>query len=241
MEAVFFLAVLIMLRVSGIIAAAPGLRFAPWTLRFGLAIAISLILVPGQTGQGAVVPETWLSFLLAATSEFILGFSLGLGVAIVFSSLTLAGKLIGYVSGLGANEIFDPLTGEADSPIGKFLLLICAAAFLAMNGHHRIIEALMQTYATFPAGNVSGMSLADSYKLLTTLTAESFSFGLQISMGVITVLLLALLCMAVISRVAPMINLMTVGWQANMILTLGMLLVSLGTIITAFCQLAISN
>ena len=238
MDSVFYTAVLIMLRVSGVIAAVPGGRRAPWTLRIGLAIALALILVPGQMTNAAAVPQTWLTILLAALGEFLLGFSLGLGVAIVFSALTLAGKLISYVSGLGANEIFDPLTGEANSPIGKFLFLLGAAAFLAVNGHHRVIEALMHTYATFPPGEVTLQSLSESYVLLTTLTAESFSFGLQISMGVITALLLVLIGFAVISRVAPMINLMSVGWSVNMLLTLGVVLVSLGTIITVFSQFA---
>ncbi|MBR5160235.1 MAG: flagellar biosynthetic protein FliR, partial [Thermoguttaceae bacterium] len=80
--------------------------------------------------------------------------------------------------------------------------------------------------------------LSECYVLLTTLTAESFSFGLQISMGVITALLLVLIGFAVISRVAPMINLMSVGWSVNMLLTLGVVLVSIGTIITVFSQFA---
>ncbi len=57
-------------------------------------------------------------------------------------------------------------------------------------------------------------------------------------MGVITALLLVLIGFAVISRVAPMINLMTVGWSVNLLLTLGVVLISLGTIITAFSQFA---
>lgn len=238
MESLVFTSLLTLLRIGGIIAAAPGGKYVSWTVKSALALALSLILLPGQAEHLAPMPESWLIFFSLSVGEFLLGFALGLGVTIVFSALILTGKLIENMSGLGAAEMFDPLTGETSGIIGRFLFFIAAAAFVCTNGHHRIIESLLQTYAAFPAGEAGIMDIALKYSTITELVSLSFNLGLQLSLSVITALLIALIAWAIISRTIPTINLMTVGWPVNMLLALGALFVSLGSIITLFCSAA---
>jgi flagellar biosynthetic protein FliR len=90
--------------------------------------------------------------------------------------------------------------------------------FLAMNGHHALIRALASSYESMPIG--VGHVDPSIVKSVTELLGLVFVVGVRLAMPIIVVMLVVELAMGLISRAAPMLNLMSVGTPVRLIVGL---------------------
>ena len=76
-----------------------------------------------------------------------------------------------------------------------------------------MISVLSDTFRLFPIGGAS-LSMAETQKVLA-IGAEMFRIGLHLALPFIAVLLIVNLALGVMMRVAPQLNLMSVGMPAT--------------------------
>jgi flagellar biosynthetic protein FliR len=88
-------------------------------------------------------------------------------------------------------------------------------AFLALNAHLALIEALVESFFTLPI-STTPMSVAAPLEMVRW-GGRIFSAGLQISMPIVAALLFTNIALAILTRAAPQLNLFGIGFP----LTLG--------------------
>jgi flagellar biosynthetic protein FliR len=103
--------------------------------------------------------------------------------------------------------------------------------FVVIGGHHRLIEALLDTYQALPTGAGFPPSFVDA---LITLLGQSFELGIRAAAPAMAALLLATLLLGLVSRTLPQINAMQIGFGINSFVTLGMISLSLGAVAWLF-------
>ena len=144
---------------------------------------------------------------------------------IVFVAVEMAGELIGLQMGLGFAIFFDPQNSGQIDIIGRFLGVIASLAFLAMNGHLMVLALISQSFSTLPVG-VSGVNEL-TFQTLANWGQEIFKSGLQLSLPVLTALLITNLALGILTRAAPQLNIFAVGFPLTLSIGLFVLALSM--------------
>ncbi|HQR05004.1 MAG: flagellar biosynthetic protein FliR [Proteobacteria bacterium] len=197
-------------RIVGLLAMAPVFNNTglPNRLRLVTGLVIALALAPALPAMPAVSLGSWAGLMVLA-QELVTGVALGLTLRIVFSAIDIAGELIGMQMGLSFARFYDPLGSGQTPVITRFMTLLALLIFLSMNGHLLTLKALAESFTLLPVA--THFSTAGIQAMLTW-AGTLFSAGTLLSLPIVTALLIANLALGVLSRVAPSLNIFSIGF-----------------------------
>jgi flagellar biosynthetic protein FliR len=209
-----------------------GSRAIPMHLRVVLAMALALVVAPIQGAAFVNIPDSVPMFLVAMAGEALVGAVLGMGVMILLSGAQIAGQIVSQMGGLSLAETFQPDLDAEMPALSNLLYMVGLAVFVAIGGHRMLVGALLDTYSDMPIGQVR---LSDNLGTLTaTLLAESFSLAVRGAAPALVGLLLATLAVGLVSRTLPQMNVMSVGFGLNLLVTFGLFSASIGIVAWLF-------
>ncbi|HEY2417727.1 MAG TPA: flagellar biosynthetic protein FliR, partial [Steroidobacteraceae bacterium] len=206
----------------------------PTRIRIVLAGAIAMILAPMISIPPQLEPFS-IEGLVVTAQQVVIGIALGFCLQLVFDAVTLGGQLIANSMGLSYALTVDPVRGTGTTALGEMYSIFATLVFLALNGHLRLIEVLADGFRTLPVGS-SAFGKADLWQVViwgTTL----FSGALSIALPGITALLIVNLAFGMVSRAAPSLNLMAVGFPVILVCGLLILVVSVPQLLSGFERL----
>ncbi len=214
----------ILLRVAVVLFLLPlfGARGLPamWKAGFSMIMAAALFhAIPPQIPS----PQSLTQFGLAVCSEVLLGVVMALGVKFLFASVQLAGQFLGFQMGFNMASVLDPQTGGQSSVMSQFMYLFMVLVFFAVNGHHLFIRALAYSFEAVPPG---GFGLQGSVVTgLIKASNQMFVLALKLAAPIMVALFLSNLCLGIVARTVPQVNILMVGFPVN--IGLGMILLGL--------------
>lgn len=185
-------------------------RQVPTRVRIGLALFISVAAQPSLPAMPVVPLDSLPQLLTVTAQQLLIGLSMGFAVRVVFAALEFAGELIGLQMGLNFAGFFDPSTGSQGTSTSRFLGSMVAFLFVAINGHLMLINSLVESFQAFPVGQEPFRFLRIAQPQVWG--AEIFRMGLWIALPLITMLMFVNLVLGIISRVAPQLNVFSVGF-----------------------------
>lgn len=185
-------------------------RAVPQRVKIGLALFIAVAAQPSLPQMPVVPLDSLPQLLVVVAQQLLIGLSMGFAVRLVFASLEFAGELIGLQMGLNFAGFFDPSTGSQGTASARFLGSMVAFLFIAINGHLMLIQALVASFQAFPVGEEPFRFLRVAQPQVWG--AEVFRMGLWIALPLVTMLLFVNLVLGIISRVAPQLNVFSVGF-----------------------------
>lgn len=202
-------------RVLAVFTAAPifSSRAFPVRARIALAFFIALAAQASLTNQ-PVIDVNGAGALGAVIQQVGVGLAIGFAVRIVFSVFELAGQVVGFQMGLGFAAFFDPSTSAQSSAMGRFYANMAALMFLTVNAHVVVLMAVIRSFEAFPVDQ-NFMQALEKMKLYT-LGAELFASALWIALPVIGMVMFANLALGIVSRVAPQMNIFSVGFPVTL-------------------------
>ena len=223
-------------RVGSCLMVAPvfSSQAVPARIRIVLAGAIAMILAPLIN-----IPPQLSVFsiegLVVTAQQVVIGIALGFCLQLVFDSITLGGQLIANSMGLSYAMSVDPIRGVGTTALGELYTIFVTLVFLALDGHLRLIEVLADGFRTLPVGG-TGFGTTELWQTIIW-GGTLFSGALSIALPGITALLIVNLAFGVVSRAAPSLNLMSVGFPVILVFGLLVLVVSVPQLLSAFEQL----
>ena len=185
-------------------------RQVPARVRIGLALFIAVAAQPLLSAMLVIPLDSLPQLLMVTGQQLLIGLSMGFAVRVVFASLEFAGELIGLQMGLNFAGFFDPSTGSQGTSSSRFLGSMVAFLFVAINGHLMLINSLVESFQAFPVGEEPFRFLRVAQPQVWG--AEIFRMGLWIALPLITMLMFVNLVLGIISRVAPQLNVFSVGF-----------------------------
>jgi len=211
-------------RILGLVAAAPvfGNNGVPMLIKTTLGVTLAAIVAPTLPPVPVVDPTSWAGILIVA-QELLVGVAMGFSMRLVFAAVEFAGEVASSSMGLGFATFFDPTSAGRSSAISQFLALVATMAFLAVNAHLVLIEALVESFFTLPI-SATPMSLTAPLEMVRW-GGRIFSAGLQLAMPIIAALLITNIALAILTRAAPQLNLFGIGFPIT--LGAGLLVISL--------------
>jgi flagellar biosynthetic protein FliR len=218
---------LLLVRPGLLIAAAPpfGALYTPVPVKIGLSVVLGIVLAPNVNLPGAVgLP----AFAVILAREAAIGLALALSVRVMMAGAELAGQLAGFQLGFAYAAAVDPQTGARNSIVSAVYGSLALLTFLGINGHHALLKALAASYRELPIGlgHVDPAMAGQVGNLLGLL----FVFGTQVAAPVVIVLLVTEVAIGLVSRVAPALNMMALGFPIRLIAGLVALAATIGVV-----------
>lgn len=206
---------LVLARLSAAVVAAPllGARNVPAQTKIGLAVLLSLIVLPLQGAPLGQVPDNLFVFAAMLGSEVLIGLALGIGIMLVFQMLETAATIVSTQMGFGLASVFDPLTGQQSGTLEQFYRVFVALIFFAINGHYLVIASLLHTFEVVPPGTADLTVIAGDRVVPFFLSL--FVAAVQIALPALGALMLTDLAMALVGRTVPQMNVLIVGMPAK--------------------------
>ncbi len=217
--------VLILVRLAGLFITAPvfSSRNIPTQLKAAWVLFMTFLVFPVVPYQPAAIPTPGLALGLAVIKEGAIGMCLGFGALLLFTGIQMAGQIIDIQMGLGMVNIIDPVTNAQMSVMGQFYFLVATLVFLAVNGHHMLIRAVVDSFAILPLGEAHFTTALGTEMM--HLFSNVFFIAFRVGAPVIGALFITNLALGVVARTVPQMNVFIVGMPLNM--GVGLLIVSL--------------
>jgi len=217
---------LVMVRLNAMIIVAPFFSSGviPVRLKALLSFLMALVIFPAIASKGFNVSGNMGVYYLMIIREVATGIYLGFLVSIIFSAFQLAGQFFAVQIGFGMSEVLDPLAQVSIPLVGQLKNLIGLLVFLAMNGHHFLIEAIYRSYELAPVLSLDVSSTGKLFQYLMHSFSGMFIVALKIALPVIGIIFLISVSMGVLAKAAPQMNIMMLGFPLKIIVAFGIML-----------------
>ena len=217
----FFAFMLALVRASAWLALVPPFSSSsiPQVVRLGLAAALALAAVSQLSrAPGLAVSVTSLStagFISDLVLQAVTGCVLGFITSLLLSVLSAAGSLTDMTSGLAAATIFDPISGTQNPVTANVYNVIMTTLLFVTGGDLLIVKGFM---TSFRSVGLSSKSLLGP----TLLSEVSFFFlaAVEIAAPVLGAMFLAYVAFGLLTKSAPQLNVMSLGFAINIALAL---------------------
>jgi len=215
--------VLVLARLSGLIATAPvlGHVLVPVRVKAGLAAVLAAVMTP--LVPPAAVPASLPALAGLVAVEAVIGVVVGLVAQFVLAGVQLGGQLAGIQMGFGIVNLIDPQTHAQVTVIAEWEQLLALLVFLVLDVHHLLLRALLGSFTAAPPGTAA-FTGAD-LRAVAAMASDLFVVGVRVAAPVMIALLLTNGGLGVLARTVPQLNVFVVGFPLNV----GVGLIVLGT------------
>ncbi|TPV95492.1 MAG: flagellar biosynthetic protein FliR [Myxococcales bacterium FL481] len=209
-------------RVAGIMLALPqlvGSRVPPHVRGLvALALAASLVTIRPPTPQFVGGANLDFGFALGLGLEMLFGLAIGFVIHVGFATIRVAGELMGIEMGLSFGAVVDPLSNADTTPVSAIFGHLAVQMFLALGLDRSVIAALAYSVERQPLGTarLSG----DTAVGLAALGDGMFMTGVRIALPVLGAVFVLKLAMALLTRVAPKLQIFTLAFSLSILVGL---------------------
>jgi len=218
---------LVIMRASGLFLMAPIFSNSsiPAVLRAGLVILLSTI-IASVINQPELPQVTSLWMLVAlGAKEILVGLIIGLVFRLLFMGIKTGGAILGYQMGFAMVSVPDVDSGDQVSIIARFWYLAAMLIFFAINGHHMILSAFVDSYVVMPPGAITMTSSVG--ELMIKYTAYVFVIAVKVAAPIMVTLFLVDVSLGLIAKTMPTMNVFFVGFPIKIGTGLTMVALSL--------------
>lgn len=206
----FFL--LILVRISGFMVAAPifSLRNIPMRVKTLLALAIAVVVfhvIPYRE----VIYSTTIEYAIVVITEMLAGLIMGFMANVAYYILSFAGQIIDQEIGFSMVNQFDPITSAQVTITGNLYTYAVMLMVIITNMHHYLIRAITDSFQVIPVGSV--VLDFNLYEVMKRFVVDYFVLGFRIVLPIFASLLVVNTILAILARVAPQMNMFVIGLQ----------------------------
>lgn len=204
----------VFIRVAVILSFIPfiGARMTPIMVRAGLAIALTLLILP-------VVNVKTESPVRAVFEAFFIGSAIGLTARIILGAVETAAQWMSIEMGIGMAAVFNPMFGEQLGPLSLFYTFISMGLFFILDMHHYFIEGIVRSF------DISSIQYRGIFDSIIKLNSILFPLAFKIAAPVILVQVLINLAMGLLSRALPQANIFFISFP--LLITSGIIFMAL--------------
>lgn len=207
---------LILMRIASFVYVAPFFNTAntPRKVKIGFAFFVSVIameLYPDVTYEYTGV----IGYAGLVIKEAIVGLLLGAICNFTMQIIHFAGRFIDMDIGLSMASVMDPTNNTQNGIVGSIYYYMVLLIMISSGLHKYLISAVVETFRHIPVGQMTvNMSL---YSTVIDFMSQFLAIGFRISLPIFASMLLLNAVLAIMSKVAPHMNMFVVGMQLKII------------------------
>lgn len=215
---------LILIRSSGIFFISPffSSQNIPNTMKAGFSFIVSILLAMTLDVDLNVLE---IGFVELIFKELMVGLIIGFISYAFFATFYVMGQIIDMKIGFGMVNVMDPQHRVQVPIMGNFYYILAFLILLSIDGHHIIINALIDSYKFIPIGSfVFSQNVVD---LLINIISEVFIIGFKLSAPVVAIIFLTDILLGMLARTIPQMNVFVVGMPLKILVGLLLITVSI--------------
>lgn len=225
---------LIMIRISMFVAVAPlfSQKGIPRQVKIGFSFFMAALLYGVIPERPVLQYNTVWGYALIVIKESFTGLLIGFAANMCTTIVAFAGQIIDMEVGLSMVNLIDPTTNTNISISGILYQYVITLILLVSGMYEYMVMALAETYELIP---VNG-AILDSEKILSSaieFLGDYISIGFRICLPVFAVMLLLNAILGIMTKVAPQLNMFSVGMQFKVLTGLTTLFITVGMLPTA--------
>jgi flagellar biosynthetic protein FliR len=209
-------------RVMATLTAAPmvGEAMVPMSVRVLLSLALAVVLLPVAQPPEVISPFS-LRGIVVTGEQALIGLLIGLAFHLAVATIMLLGYMVSSQMGLAMAQMNDPMNGSSSDVVSAILYVLAVLVFFAVDGHLVVTGVLGASFRAWPVG--SGVS-ALALQTLPLQVAWVFSAALLLAIPVIFSSLVVQVGFGFLNRIAPALNLFSLGFSLVTLFGLFMLM-----------------
>jgi len=203
---------LIFCRITAFFIVAPvfSAKNVPSQFKIGLSFFVTLVVF------STIVPSSMTFdglYVVAVMKEIVIGLLLGFVGYLFFTLVQISGSFIDMQMGFSMANIIDPMTGTQSPILGNLKFMLAMMLFIAMNGDHYFIHALVDSYKWVPLSNdaFAHMYNGQVSDFLLQSFDTVFLLAFQMAAPMIAALFLVDVGLGILARTAPQFNIFVIG------------------------------
>jgi flagellar biosynthetic protein FliR len=225
---------LVLARVGAAMALLPGVgeSVAPAVVRAGLALGITILLLPAIQPVVPPVPASGLTMGLMFAGEVITGLWFGWITRLIVLALPVCAQVLGFLIGLSSVLQPDPELGAQSGALAK-MFEMAAPVLLLVSGLYRVpLAALDGLFQLIPPGRM--LPVADTTAFALHAVGASFSLALQLASPFVVIGVAWHIAMGLVARIVSRMQIYFVSMPGQIMTGLALLAATGSAIILAW-------
>ncbi|AFM14287.1 flagellar biosynthetic protein FliR [Turneriella parva] len=214
---------LVFARFLALFSVAPGYSgdSLPFFSRFALAFISAAIITPVADMPDSLVRDLERAYILIVLEQAVIGLFIGIAMQFLFAAYQLAGEFFSVQMGFGISEVLDPMSQVSMPVIGTLKNLVALFVFFVSGAHTYLVQALAFSVERVPHLGFSflkqGVLQNQLFKYFALLSGGMFIAALKIALPVIGCLLLVSVTLGIMSKAAPQMNMLVLGFSIKIV------------------------
>ena len=198
-------------RIMAMLSTAPviGEGLVPIPVRVLLSVVLSFLMLP--ITKVAVMPDPFsLAGVIAMIEQAVIGGVIGLAMQLTMAVVSMLGFLASSQIGFSMAQMNDPVNGQQSDVISGLLGLVAMLVFFAIDGHLVLAGVMGQSFKAWPVGGGYGPMLLETVALNV---GWVFSAAILLALPIVFSTLVVQIGLGFLNRVAPSLNLFSLGFS----------------------------
>jgi flagellar biosynthetic protein FliR len=198
-------------RVMALLSTAPvvGDALVPVPVRALLSVVLAFLMLPMT--KGAVMPDPFsLAGVVVMIEQAVIGGVIGLAMQLTMAVVNMLGFLVSSQVGFSMAQMNDPLNGQQSDVISGLLGIVAILVFFAVDGHLVLAGVLGQSFKAWPVGGGYGSLLLETVALNV---GWVFSAAILLALPIVFSTMVVQIGFGFLNRVAPSLNLFSLGFS----------------------------
>lgn len=205
-------------------------------LKVLLSIVFTVIIFPTIKAGNVNFDLISHDIIFLVIREMSVGLTLGFLTRIFFFAVMMTGEMVSVSVGLGASQLYNPMTGSHGSSIEQFYVTLASMVFLSINGHHLLISGIAQSYTLIPVSELHFNF--GTFAEIATYLQNVLVMAIKMCAPVLVTVLIVNLAMGILGRAVPQINVLVTSMPVTIILGMAVIFVSLPLLVIELNGLA---
>jgi flagellar biosynthesis protein FliR len=208
-------------RIMALLSTAPAIGDAmvPVPVRALLSVALSFMMLP-ITKSGALPDPFSLAGVATMAEQAVIGATIGFALQMTMAVVNMLGFLASSQIGYSMAQMNDPVNGQQSDVVSGLLGLVALLVFFGIDGHLVLAGVIAQSFHAWPVGGGWNPLLLQAVALNV---GWVFSAAILLALPIVFSTMVVQVGFGFLNRVAPSLNLFSLGFSLVTIFGLMML------------------
>jgi flagellar biosynthetic protein FliR len=198
-------------RIMAMLSTAPviGEGLVPLPVRALLSLVLAFLMLP--ITKVAAMPDPFsLAGVVAMIEQAVIGGVIGLAMQLTMAVVNMLGFLVSSQIGFSMASMNDPMNGQPSDVVSTLLGMVSILVFFAIDGHLVLAGVMGQSFQAWPVGGGYHALLLETVALNV---GWVFSAAILLALPIIFSTLVVQIGFGFLNRVAPSLNLFSLGFS----------------------------
>ncbi len=212
--------ILVLCRTTGIFTFNPifARNNVPNNMKAFMSVVFAVVMMTSLGTSAVPEFDGVLGFAFILLKELLIGLVFGFFTNLIITVLLYGGEIMDTEIGLGMAKAYDPATGVTMPVFGNYYYYLFILYFFLTNGHLTYLKLFSLSYETIPIGYAFTDTTKDLARVIVMYMGTVMELALKFAMPILAVELIVEMCMGIVMKAVPTIQIFVLNVHLKLIM-----------------------